>query len=460
MPSDKFHITLIGRTNVGKSTLFNRLTSSRTALAFNRPGVTRDLKEKDILINNKPVVLIDTPGMFDYNECDNKPELINAINKKLNQAIIDSDLILFVIDGNIGLTSNDLEIARILRKSGKDIILTVNKCEKVNLDTFAEALSLGIEDTVQISAEHGNGIDELYEILDKFIPNDCKCDIQNDHNELEFIKLAIVGRPNVGKSTIVNKILNEEKQLVADFAGLTRESAHSDFEFENRNIRLIDTPGIRRKSKINDILEKISVSNSRNAYKKADIVILMIDASSLEKGEIEKQDLTLASDITKQGKTLVIAFNKYDKTPYKKDDTPKFLKYNFSKSLAQLKDVPFIFVSALNNENVPELLKLALDTFDKQKQKIKTSDLNDWLVYINKSDVLQSGSARFKLKYITQIGNNPLSFLIFVRNKEEMRKDHERFIINNFKQYFSISGITINLVFKEANVKNETLSHN
>lgn len=450
MLSDKFRITLIGRTNVGKSTLFNRLTSSRSALSFDRPGVTRDLKEQNISINEKNVILTDTPGMFDYNECDNKPELINAINKKLNNVLIDSDLIVFVIDGNIGLTPNDLEISRILRKSGKNVILVINKCEKKLISIYSDAVTLGFPETIQISAEHGNGLDELYEILDKFIPEDYKSTNIEDQIETEVIKLAIVGRPNVGKSTIVNKLLKEEKQLVADFAGLTRESAASDFEFENRKIRIIDTPGIRRKSRINDILEKISVSNSRNSYKKADIVILMIDASTLECGEIEKQDLTLASDILKGGKTLVITFNKYDKTPYKKNDNPEFLKRNFSRSLSQLKDVPFIFISALNNENVIELLRLALNAFDKQKRKIKTSDLNNWLFEINKSDTLQSGSARFKLKYITQIGNNPLSFLMFVKNKDEMRKDHQRFITNNFKQYFGISGIAINIIFKES----------
>ncbi len=450
---NKFYITLIGRTNVGKSTLFNRLTNSRSALSFDRPGVTRDLKEQNISINGKNVTLIDTPGMFDYNECDNKPELINTINKKLNSVIKSSDLIIFVIDGNIGLTPNDLEISRKLRKSGKNVVLTINKCEKELVSTYSEALSLGFPETLQISAEHGNGIDELYECLDKFIPDEYKNIDTEEQNEAEIIKLAVIGRPNVGKSTIVNKLIKEEKQLVSDFAGLTRESSFSDFEFENRIIRIIDTPGIRRKSRINDILEKISVSNSRKSYKRADVVILMIDASMLECGEIEKQDLILASDVIKDGKTLVIAFNKYDKTPYKKNANPEFLKYNFSKSLSQLKDVPFMFVSALNNENIIELLRMALNTLDKQKRKIKTSDLNDWLFEINKSDVLQSGSASFRLKYITQIGNNPLSFLIFVKNKGEMRKDHQRFIANNFKQYFDISGITVNIIFKESNIR-------
>lgn len=455
MQSDRFQIALIGRTNVGKSTLFNRLTSSRSALSFDRPGVTRDVKESFISVNGNSAKLVDTPGMFDYNECDNKPELINAINNKLNETINSSDLILFVVDGKVGITANDLEISRILRKSGKNVTLLINKCEKDSISVYSDALSLGIANTIQISAEHGNGIDDLYTILGEFIPESSSEGNIEETKESDIIKLAIIGRPNVGKSTTVNKLLKQDKQLVADFAGLTRESSSYDFEFEGQKVRLIDTPGIRRKSRINDVLEKISVSNSRNSYKKADIVILLIDASSLESGEIEKQDLNLAADVVREGKALVIAFNKYDKTPYKKNEVPEFLKRNFARSLSQMKDVPFLFVSAINNQNLDTLLKLAFDTFEKQKKTIKTSDLNDWLFEINRSDTLQSASAGFKLKYITQIGNNPLTFLIFVRNKYKMRKDHERFITNSFKKYFQISGIVISIIFKEANSSNK-----
>lgn len=449
MLSDKFRIALIGRTNVGKSTLFNRLSGSRDALTFDRPGVTRDIKENTIDVLGKMATIMDSPGMFDYIECDDNSLLVSAIKTKLNNVIKSADLILFVVDGSVGLTPNDMEIAKILRKNGKDVVLSINKSEKKSAENaYFEAMSLGFRDVVKISAEHGLGIHELYEVLEQHIPETFH-DMCEEQHSSDIIKLAIVGRPNVGKSTLVNKIIGEERQLVADFAGVTRESSFVDFEFKERQIRIIDTPGIRRKSRIKDILEKISVTNSRNSYKRADAVILVIDATTLVAGEIEKQDLTLASDIINSGKALVIAFNKYDKTPYKQDDKPEFLKRNFARSCSQLKKVPFLFISALNDKNISKMLQIVISSYDKQAKKIKTSDLNEWLSFINQSDVLQAGSARFKLKYITQIGSIPPSFLIFVSNRANMRADYERYIINNLKSSFNLDDVAIKVTFRE-----------
>lgn len=449
MLSDKFRIALIGRTNVGKSTLFNRLSGSRDALTFDRPGVTRDIKENTIDVLGKMATIMDSPGMFDYSECDNNSLLMSAIKTKLNNMIKSSDLILFVVDGSVGLTPNDIEIAKILRKNGKDVVLAVNKSEKKSAENaYLEAMSLGFRDVIKISAEHGLGIPELYEILEQRIPEPFP-DLCAEQHSSDIIKLAIVGRPNVGKSTLVNKIIGEDRQLVADFAGITRESSFVDVKFKERQIRIIDTPGIRRKSRIKDILEKISVTNSRKSYKRADAVILVIDATTLAAGEIEKQDLILASDIINSGKALVIAFNKYDKTPYKQDDKPEFLKWNFARSCAQLKKVPFLFISALNDKNISKMLQIAISLYDKQAKKIKTSDLNEWLSFINQSDVLQAGSARFKLKYITQIGSIPPSFLMFVSNRANMRADHERYIINNLKSSFNLDDVAIRVIFRE-----------
>ena len=449
MLSDKFKIALIGRTNVGKSTLFNRMSGFRDALTFDRAGVTRDVKENTVEICGKQAIIFDTPGMYDYTESDNNQQLMNAIETKLSEIIKVSDLILFVVDGDIGITPNDKEIANILRKNGKNVVLAVNKSEKKNAEhSYIDAMSLGFRDVVPISAEHGIGISELYEILNRYIPETFLEENTPTLTE-EVIKLAIVGRPNVGKSTLVNKIIGEERQLVADFAGVTRESSSVDFKFCDRQIRIIDTPGIRRKARIKDVLEKISVSNSKNSYKRADAVILVIDATTLIAGEIEKQDLNLASDIINSGKSLVIAFNKYDKTPYKKNDKPEFLKRNFSRSFAQLKDVPFLFISALNSKNISKMLQMVISSYDKQSKRIKTSDLNDWLSFINQSAVMQSGSARFKLKYITQIGSIPPAFLIFVTNKTNMRADNERHIINNLKSSFGLEDVAVKIIFRE-----------
>ncbi len=449
MKSDRYRVALIGRTNVGKSTLFNRLSGSRRALTFDRPGVTRDIKESIVDIWGKTAILVDSPGMFDYAECDNKPELMSAINAKLRDIITSADLVLFVMDGHVGVTPRDTEIARILRKNDKDVVVTVNKCErKSSENAYIDAMSLGFREVLSISAEHGIGITELYEVLDKYIPEP-SVKAQAETIDDSVIKLAIVGRPNVGKSTLVNKIIGEDRQLVADFAGLTRESSHIDFNYGDRKLRIIDTPGIRRSARVHDILEKISVSNSRNSYRRADAVILVIDASTLISGKIEKQDLTLAADIIKAGRALVIAFNKYDKTPYAKDETPGFLKRNFAHSFSQLKEVPFLFVSAISGDNVGKMLEMVISAYDKQATKIKTSVLNDWLARINKSDLLQSGSARFKLKYVTQIGSIPPTFLIFTSNKSNMRADHERFIVNDLKSSFDLMNVAVKVIFRD-----------
>ena len=449
MQLDKCKIALIGRTNVGKSTLFNRLTGSRDALVFNEPGVTRDIREKALEINGKSAFLIDTPGMFDYAECEDNPELLEAIATKLNKIVTQASLIVFVIDGDVGLTPYDKEISILLRKNGKDVIVAINKSDKKSADAaFVDAMSLGFSNTIDISAEHGLGIDELCDIMDKYIPEKTLSDDQGQAEE-NIVKLAIVGRPNVGKSTMVNKIIGEDRQLVADFAGLTRESAFVDFVLDGRTIRLIDTPGIRRKARVHDVLEHISVANSRNSYRRADSVILVIDATTLQSGQIEKQDLTLASDILKAGKALVIAFNKCDKTLYKINGVLKFLKHIFEKSLSQLKEVPFIFVSAQKGDNITRMLEMAISAYDKQAKRIKTSDLNNWLMSVNRSDILQSGSARFKLKYITQVGSVPPTFLIFVTNKKNIRLDHERFILNNLKLSFDLVDIAIKIIFRE-----------
>lgn len=449
-----FKIALIGRTNVGKSTLFNRLSKSREALMFDRPGVTRDTKESIIDIYGKKCLLIDTPGMFDYDECDNNPLLMKAIEEKLDEVIKAADAILFIIDGTCGITGYDKEIAGILRKRGKtNIIFIINKSEKKSSkNSLIEALEFGFDHNIPISAEHGEGVSDLLETLYKIIPEKYIFE-ENDSDKKDIIKLAIIGRPNVGKSTIVNTILGENKRLVADMAGLTRETSESDFVFKGRNIKIIDTPGVRRKSRITDHLEKISVASTKRAYKNADIVILIIDGSGLISGELEKQDMTLASHIVREGKALVIAFNKVDLTPYNIEDKPKFLQKEIGMNLSQLKDVPFLFVCGTDGANIEKMLFEALKAYDKQSKKIKTSELNDWLYEINNSDLLQSGSAKFKLKYVTQVGKIPPKFLVFGTNIKNMRESHERYITSNLKQKFALKEVPIQVFFREQKKK-------
>lgn len=270
-----------------------------------------------------------------------------------------------------------------------------------------------------------------------------------EETEIQKISLTIAGRPNVGKSTLVNKLLGSEVQEVEDRPGVTVECADFDFEYKGETYRLVDTPGIRRSARIHEASEKASVYQSRQAIKRSDVVVLMIDATSLEGGRLERQDLRLASEVIKCGKGLVIAFNKCDKTPYKLNSVPDFLKRNFDQSLSQLKEVPFLFMSALKEQNIEKLMKTVKNVYDKQKISVKTSKLNDWLSCINKTETLKSGSAKFKLKYITQVGALPPRFIIFVSNKDNMRADHERFIINNLKNTFGLKEVPVKIIFRE-----------
>lgn len=445
---DNFQIALIGRTNVGKSTLFNRLVRSKSALTYNRRGVTRDAKKKIITIFDKVVTLIDAPGMFDYAECDNKPELMQAIREKLRSIIGSANLIVFVTDGIVGLTPNDIEIASILRKTGKNVVMAVNKTEgKVKEQAYADAVSFGFQETIAISAEHGLGIDDLLECIYKYIP--CQEHEVSDNKSSHAIKLAIIGRPNVGKSTLINSLLNVEQQLVANFPGLTRESAVFDFEYDKKQFKLIDTPGVRRKAKILDKLEKISVASTLRSYRHADVVILVIDATSLEHGTIERQDLILASKVLKDGRSLILAFNKCDNAKFKENSRPKNVLYSIQHRLSQHKDVPFIFISALKRKNLDKLINLVINTYEKHKIRISTSKLNTWLKVINHTVVMESGAIKFRLKYITQVGETPPTFLIFTANRKEMRTNQERFIQNHFKQHFNLQDVVVKLLFKD-----------
>ncbi|MDR1488642.1 MAG: ribosome biogenesis GTPase Der [Holosporales bacterium] len=442
-----FKVAIIGKTNVGKSTLFNRLSRSRQALTFDRHGVTRDLKETIVDVYNKKCILVDTPGLFEENNL-----LFEVIQDKILETISQADVIIFVIDAEFGLTEGNRAAAKIIRQSDKksNVIVAVNKSDKKSQKfSFIDAFSLGFPHTIPISAEHGDNISELIDTLCDILPvNEVFEDKNTREKQEEVIKLAIIGRPNVGKSSIVNRILGKDIRVVVDIPGATRESAGFDFEFNHRYIKIVDTPGLRRKSRIQDTLEVISTIDSRKSYKNADSVILVIDATSLRDGKIEKQDITLAREIINSGKALVIAFNKLDMTPYNRSgEKPEFLKKNIASSLSQLKDVPFLFVCATDGFNIANMLEIALKAYDKQSKKIKTPELNNWLGTINESGILLG-----KLKYITQIGSAPPKFLIFTNHK--VRESHKRYVISSLKEKFDLKEIPVEVIFRE-NSKHE-----
>jgi GTP-binding protein len=352
-----------------------------------------------------------------------------------------------VVDGAVGITDKDTDIATVIRKSGKEnVIVAINKSEKkAAKNSLIEALEFGFKHNINISAEHGMGIHDLLETIHNFIGD--KVSIPNTQNYT--LKVAIVGRPNVGKSTIVNKILDDNVLIVADMNGVTRESHEYLFEHNGQKIKIVDTPGIRKRSRVTDALEMISVANAKKSYRKADAVILVVDSACLMNDEIEHQDITLARNIINEGKPLIIAFNKVDLTPYNKNETPAFVREIMKYATPQLKDVPFLFISGTDGDNLRKMMSLAIKTYQKQFVEIKTSELNNWLATINKSDILQRGTAKFKLKYITQIGKTPPKFLIFVYNMKNIRDSHKRYIENSLKNLFSLSNVPIQVFFKE-----------
>lgn len=445
MLSNNFTISIVGRTNVGKSTIFNRLTKTREAIVYNRSSVTRDVKSSECEILGKKCRIQDMPGLFDEIDIDNQ-ELKNKIHKNIEKNISQSNLLLFVVDAISGICQYDYEVANLIRRYNIPIIVVCNKCDSTKIASEIHGESFGFNDVFYLSAEHNIGISDLEIFLHKAITSNDQS--KSDPNQ-ETVNISIVGRPNVGKSTMINAIIGKDSQLVADYSGLTRDIAKYKIKFKNHNICIIDTPGIRKQTNISDNLEFISASMAKKTFEYVDVVILMIDASTLESGEINKTDYMLANEIIKNGRSIVIAFNKVDKTPYKHNEIPKFIKRLFAKNLYQLKDVSFLFVSAQNNININKMLSIAIHLNKKQSTKIATSRLNTWLQETIQHEFMQSFGDKFKLKYITQVGTRPMQFLLFGRSIKNMRADHERFIANRFRNAFGIHDVPVKFYFKE-----------
>ena len=419
-------VALIGRTNVGKSTLFNRLSGTRNAIVFDQHGVTRDIRESQL----GNCIIVDTPGMFDDTA---DFEISQAMSNVLDKVLATADIFLLIVDCVAGLSALDEKIAAVIRKTGKECILVCNKSEKKE-SSYIDFFELGIDRYVCISAEHGLGIDDLFSMLNINA---------NQPEERNATKIAIIGKPNVGKSTIVNSILGENKRIVADVPGATRESSLDYFEFDKQLLAIIDTPGVRKRAKIDDRLEKISVANTIKSCQIADIVFVVIDALNLFNEHLDKQDLTLINIALKYGKTIIIVINKMDLTEY--NSTPKFVREQLQYRLSQFKNIPLFSICGHDKSAIMALLKYAVKLHQKQDIKISTSDLNKWLAFVNGNGVLRN----VKLKYITQIGTTPLKFLIFVSNTENLISSQKRYIENSLRQTFRISEIPMQIIFRQ-----------
>jgi GTP-binding protein len=443
-----FTVSIIGRPNVGKSTLFNRLTGRKHAIVDDMPGVTRDRREGQGNIGPLEFLVIDTAGLEQADE----DALETRMMRQTEQAVAQSDLVLMVIDGRVGVTKEDLFFASWIRKKNKDIVLVVNKCEGRGASFgIQESYKLGFGEPVAISAEHGEGLVDLYEAVaphyERYEHGVGKIDISDDAIRDKHIQIAIVGRPNAGKSTLLNTLLQTERVLTGPEAGITRDAIAIDWHYKDNNIRLIDTAGIRRKSNIDNKLEKLSLEDALRAVRYAHVVILLIDANC----PLEKQDLAIADIIIKEGRGIVLAINKWDSI---EDKNAAFneIKHQIDRLLPQIRNVPTIYLSALHGNNVEKAIDAALDVYKTWNKHISTAKLNTWLNQALERHPLPLGphGKRLRIKYITQTKSRPPTFQLFASIPKEIPESYIRYLTNSIREEFEIPGVPIRMVLRKS----------
>ena len=440
-------VAIIGRPNVGKSTLFNRLAGRKIAIVHDQPGVTRDRKVTSAKLQNLSLEVIDTAG-YEYSNEDN---IERRMWEQTQKAINDANVVLFLFDARDGIQPYDEYLADLVRKIGKPVVLLANKCEgKIQEDSVHEAYKLGLGQPIVFSAEHGIGLLDLYEALkkeDNKLDNTTSKNAEEDEDEEKQrpIQLAIVGRPNVGKSTLVNALLNDERMLTGPEAGVTRDAITNEWEYMGRKINLVDTAGLRKRARVESSLEKMSAAATRHAAFLAQVVVLVLDAD----GVLDKQDLTIARQVLDEGRALIIALNKWD-IANRKEALDK-LNYKLKTSLTQAEGIPTVTISALKKENLDKLMKAVFKIYDRWNKRIPTAPLNQWFADIldNNPPPLGKNKRRIKLRYITQAKSRPPAFYIFSSNPEGLPDSYLRYLTNNLRDTFDLGGIPIRITVRK-----------
>lgn len=441
-------IAIIGRPNVGKSTLFNRLVGRKVAIVHDKPGVTRDRRAAKAKLRDLDLTVIDTAG-FEYSKEDN---LEKRMWQQTQKAIEEADVVLFLFDARDGLQPYDEYLAGLIRPSEKPVILLANKCEgKLQEDSIHEAYKLGLGQPIPFSAEHNLGMEDLYEALCDYDHEEPQAEETPEDSAAEEeknakpIQLAIVGRPNVGKSTLVNALLKDERMLTGPEAGVTRDAISSEWVYQGRKINLVDTAGLRKQSKIEDSLEKMSAASTKHAAFMAQVVVLVLDADAV----LDKQDLTIARQVIDEGRALVIAVNKWDIASRK--EALERLNDRLQTSLTQVEGVPTVTISALKRENLDKLMRAVFKVYDRWNKRIPTAPLNQWFsdMIDNYPPPLGKNKRRIKLRYITQAKTRPPSFYIFSSNPEGLPESYLRYLGNKLRDCFDLWGIPLRFTVRK-----------
>ena len=433
-------VAIIGRPNVGKSTLFNRLVGKKLALVDDRPGVTRDRREGEASLLGLDFRIIDTAGF----ETDDPQTLPGRMRKQTEAAVEEADAALFMFDARAGVTPLDEEVAQWLRNSDTPIILMGNKAEgKAAEPGLMEAYALGLGDPIPFSAEHGEGLVDLFEALRPHIEReeDEFADDVEGEGATGPLKLAIVGRPNAGKSTLVNQMLGEDRMITGPEAGITRDSISIEWEWKGQPVRLIDTAGLRRKAKVEDKLERLSAADTQRAIDFAEVVVLLLDATR----GLEAQDLRIASQVIEEGRALIIAVSKWDVA----ENAPSLfqgIRGALDDGLAQVKGLPLITVSGFTGRGVDQLLQAAFDTREAWSRRVGTGELNRWFERaIEANPPPAPGGRRIKLRYLTQARTRPPTFVLFGTRVDQLPESYRRYLVNGIRRDLGFGAVPVRL---------------
>ncbi len=456
-------IALIGRPNVGKSSLLNCLAGKQLAIVHDTPGVTRDYKIVDATLGKYSFKLMDTAGL----EQNSTPDMIHEkMQDQTLRAIAKADVLLFVLDGQEGVTAVDRDMAKKIRQWNKPVLLVVNKSDDKRAEATAfDSFALGLGSPLLLSAAHKQGFYDLEEVLRPHLESSQPEEDAEKENEQSFanvqegeeavlpeedftkpLKIAFVGRPNVGKSTLLNAIIGEERAITSPIAGTTRDTVQVQWQYKDRIFRLVDTAGLRKRSKVIDRLEKMSAAETERAIRLAQIVVLVVDASQT----LDHQDQAIAEHVIREGRALVIALNKWDQVE-NPDQYRKEMRENFDHAISQVKDVPLVTLSALTGRNVGKVLDAVLDIYAVWARRVPTSPLNRWLERMEShyQPPMASGRAN-RLRYMTQIKTKPPTFALWVSRPDDLPDAYQRYLINGLREEFDLPGVPVRFSLRKS----------